>query len=173
MNTKKRELLHQLEVSGARSKELNAITYYTMENPETLFDWAVENGYLLHGSPKLFPVIEPRQASDTKRPLGSLNAVYMSKNPLTSMTKTILGNSRSGYRFERDKSGKLIYYNIYIDDLNKLNQEGYMYIVDSKVSDGIADGDHVSYKPVMPLAIVKFSRQNLKLNIQENTNIKP
>lgn len=169
--TKEQILLHQLKISEALEEKLNNITYFSMDNPVILFEWAVENGYLLHGSPKLFHTLEPRQASDTKRPLGSLNAVYMSKNPLTSMAKTLLGNSRSGYRFERDRSGKLLYYDIYIDDLKKLNQEGYMYILDDKSSDDIADGDHVSYKPIKPLAIVKFKKSDFKLEIKEETKV--
>jgi hypothetical protein len=164
--TKAEKLLHQIELAGGVEKERDGVKYFEVDSPTELFDWAVKNDLLLHGSPNLFKAIEPRLASDMHRPLGSLNAVYLSEFPDVSIAKTLIGESGGGYNFQRTKEGSYIA-DIYITDMSKMSQEGFMYIVDMEDVTQTQDRELVSFSPKTPLAIVRFTKDDSRYPIVE------
>lgn len=145
----------------------DGIRYFELDSPTDIFKWAIEQGHLLHGSPTLFERVEPRQAQDTTRPEGNKNAVYMSNHPEAAMAKTFLGNAAGGYRISKNDDGQTLGLEVYVADLSLLNTVGYMYILDGIACEEMAGGDYLSYKPVAPLAIIKFSLQDFSYPIVE------
>lgn len=164
---KEKELYNKIEELGGKRMEMDGINYYQLDEPNILLGWAVKNGFLLHGSPKLFEDIEPRKANDTNRPLGSLLAVYLSRFVETAIVNVLIGNISGGYSFVRDKNGEIKSADVHVADLSKINENGFVYIVDDAVSKEVADGDMVAYNKIKPIVRVAINRKDFPLPILE------
>jgi len=125
---------------------------------------ALEQGYLLHGSPYIIGELEPRQAHDEETTDGNQVAVYATKNLPVAVFKGLIhgkGNSyRTGWTWS-DSKKVLFGENIELE-------KGYVYILDPATFQQSAEDADESFSltPVVPFEKVQVVPDNL-LSLQQ------
>ena len=120
---------------------------------------ALEQGYLLHGSPHILTRLEPRQAHDEETESGNLVAVYATKNLTVALFKGLIHGKGESYRTGwtwRDSEKRLFGENIELGD-------GYVYILNPEKFQPSAEDDAESFSlvPATPIQVVEVTYQDL------------
>ena len=130
---------------------------------------AVQQGYLLHGSPNLLNCLEPRQAQDDETEDGNLVAVYATKNLTVAVFKGLIHGKGDSYRTGwtwSDSEKRLYGENIRL-------AKGYVYILDPVGFQPNAEDpdEFFSLTPIIPLQRVEVTYQDL-LDLQSEIGFK-
>lgn len=128
---------YSLVLTGEDGNEV--ITYYEVEKPENYFNWSQRNGFKLYGSKDL--VNKPQ-----------FKSLYTSLIPAEIMAKVFIGDMKGNISFEVDNNGLTIAKELSVENIEKLNPEGYMYLVSN--SD-------------LPTIIIKYYLKDFKYKLEE------
>lgn len=147
--------------------------YYKLDDPEKFLDWAVENGFLLHGTTRQVDVFEPRQGHDTRRESGRKVAIYMGADAPIAMFMALIGgtniNGHSSFSSQSERNddvSRAANYTFTVDNVNKVQEQGYVYIFSSEQIDADVGGEYHSYKPQRPIVAIKIERKDFHYPIQ-------
>ena len=121
---------------------------------------AVEQGYLLHGSPHLTKCLEPRRARDEVKSSGNQIAVFATTNVAIAVWKAVAHQLRpdSLIGWSWNDGGTKI---LYAEDTELGN--GYVYILSKDSFAAAADdaADYFSLTPVRPTQTIAVTPQEL------------
>lgn len=153
----------------------DGFTFYETASPKSLLEWAIQNGYVLHGtSVAIIGELEPRKSNDVYKEFGNKKAVYMTSIPLTAMFKAFAGGVDTGKsqdtkQLEITDTGVFIYKNVFlgVEKPENLAKSGHIYIFASEQTDEHEGSEYVSYKPAKPLAVIKVYLRDFKYKIQK------
>lgn len=79
------KLLLKVKENGKRIIDRNGFGYFCLKNPEEFLNWAVLNGYILHGTTRKVTILKPQKAQDFVKESGNRIAVYMTGCPARAM----------------------------------------------------------------------------------------
>jgi len=123
---------------------------------------ALEQGYLLHGSPHFISEdLEPRQSSDSAKTSGNQKALFATNHLVIAVWKAVAHKLQADYNtvgWSWDDDGEKI---LYAENAKLGN--GYVYLLSKeafqKASDD--DADHFSCTPITPIQTISVTPQTL------------
>jgi len=150
----------ELERRGAKLASCVDIDVYTLCDTVPFLRWCTDNGLVLHGSPFLFRILEPRRPVDIARPGRCPSAVYLTDDPAPAMYSAIAIGERGGYSVWRDATGSYTTLEFYVRRACNLAEHGYIYLLSRFAAQDRMDGDYLSYRPVVPIVRLLFPRSD-------------
>ena len=127
---------------------------------------ALEQGYLLHGSPHILSELEPRQAHDKAKAGGNEEGVYATSNLVIAVWKGVARTtSETGFvGWSWNDNGQKRLYGEYLQ-----LRDGYVYILPPDSFRPIPEdaSDHVSPTEVTPIQTVRVTPTDLHTLQQE------
>lgn len=165
-------LFAKLDNLGERKVE-DGFQYYKLDDPEKLLVWIVRNDFLLHGTTQRIRILKPRKANDTRRESGRKIAVYMTDDAVIAMFMALVGGTGiSGHTSFSSSvksskvSSKITDYTLTVDNQDKIQNEGYVYIFLKNQIDSYVDGEYHAYKSQKPLVSLKIEKKDFHYPIQ-------
>lgn len=165
---------HLIEIKSKKIVK-NGFVFYETASPKSLLEWAIQNGYVLHGtSTAIIGALEPRKSNDIHKEFGNKKAVYMTSIPLTAMFKAFAGGVDTGAsqdtkQLEITDNGVFIYRNVHfaVQKPENLAKSGYIYIFANEQTDENEGSEYVSYKPIEPLTVIQVYLRDFGYKIQK------
>ena len=157
--------------------EEDGFSYYIVNDPQRLLEWATVNGYVFHGSTrKIKGDLIPHQANDLTKESGNRKAVYMTRHPLLAEFTALTGGKNVGRRknscyLDITEDHQVRYpgtQEFGVETINEIGDSGYVYFFDKKEQvDEEIGGECLSYKPVKPLVVIKIDRNYFRYPINK------
>ena len=167
-------LRHQLTLEGSTSERLGGVEVFRVPKPNQLLDWAVDNGFILHGTSRLVDGdFVPNTAADSIKESGNRTAVCLTDMPPFAMFMALVGGTNvsgtanHGVHTETNDYGiKTLEFAFGISTPDKIMASGYIYLFGPDCADEFINGEYLSYKPVKPVLAVRFDRDQFAYPIQ-------
>lgn len=168
-----KQVVSRIYDMGGLGKKEGEVIFYRFDDPEAFLNWSVVHGFLLHGSTrKIFEDLVPYHAIDKIKESGNRKAVYITKSPAVAMfcalTGGVEGLERRHTSHMTIENERVIYDSMYfgVNKTDLVTTGGYVYILGGYQIDEEINSEFMSYKPVIPLAIIKIDRKNFPYELE-------